>query len=323
MLSGNQKKENGQGTIVEKGKIRQKGYFYPYIRYWDLFIIFIPVIIWYGVFCYAPMYGITIAFKNFSLTRGVFGSEWVGFAHFRKIFASPTFWEVFRNTIEISALRIIFGFPAPIILALLINEIDSKKFMKVNQTISYLPHFLSWVVMAGMFVQFLSPSYGFLNTILKSVGLPAIYFMGDPRWFRFTLIVTGIWASVGWNSIIYVASITSIDPQLYEAAKIDGAGRFRQTLHITLPSIAPVITIQLIFISGSIINAGFDQIFNMYNEAVQRVSDIIDTFVYRKGLANMQYSYASAVGLFKNVISFTLILITNAIAKCFNDYGIW
>ena len=264
-----------------------------------------------------------IAFKNFKLADGFWGSDWAGLKHFIKLFNSSAFWEVFRNSIEISFLRIVFGFPAPILLAILLNEVVSTKFKRIIQTLSYLPHFLSWVVMAGIFIQILSPSTGIINRFLNAFGIDSIYFMGDPNWFRFTLIATGIWSGVGWGSIIYIASITAIDPQLYEAAVVDGANRFQRMMKITLPSLAPVITITLILNTGNIINAGFDQIFNMYNDAVMKVSDIIDTYVYRKGLVGMEFSYSSAIGLFKNVISVLMIMVTNMIAKRINEYGIW
>lgn len=298
-------------------------YFEPYKKNYDIFLLFLPVLLWYLIFCYLPMYGIVIAFQDFKLAVGIKGSEWIGLEQFKKLFRSPSFLRVFQNSVEISLLRIIFGFPLPILLALMLNEVKSKTFKKVSQTISYLPHFLSWVVLAGVFTQILSPSTGIVNQILNAIGIDSIYFMGDPKWFRFTLIATGIWQSVGWGSIIYIAAITSIDSQMYEAAVIDGANRFQQIIKITLPSIAPVITIQLILTSGSIINAGFDQIFNMYNDSVMKVSDIIDTFVYRKGLTEMQFSFSTAVGLFKNVISFALVILTNTISKRVNDNGIW
>ncbi|MDD6174294.1 MAG: ABC transporter permease subunit [Firmicutes bacterium] len=314
-----QPKKSGQ-QYRKNGIVR---FFEPYKKNYDIFLLFVPVLLWYLIFCYLPMYGIVIAFQDFKLADGILGSQWIGFENFKKLFRSPSFLRVFRNSVEISLLRIIFGFPLPILLALMLNEVRNKAFKKVSQTISYLPHFLSWVVLAGVFTQILSPSTGIVNRLLNAIGIESIYFMGDPQWFRFTLIATGIWQSVGWGSIIYIAAITSIDSQMYEAAVIDGANRFQQIIKITLPSIAPVITIQLILTSGSIINAGFDQIFNMYNDSVMKVSDIIDTFVYRKGLAEMQFSFSTAVGLFKNVISFAMVIITNAISKRVNDNGIW
>lgn len=296
---------------------------HPYSKNFDIFLLFIPVILFYLIFHYAPMYGALIAFKDYKIMKGFSGSEWIGFRNFIDLFNTPSFWEVFRNTIIISCLRLLFGFPAPIILAILLNEITNSVYKKLIQTISYLPHFLSWVVLAGIFTQFLSPSTGLVNQVITMFGGKPVFFMGAPDWFRFTLITTGLWQSIGWGSIIYLASIASINVEMYEAAVVDGANRLQQIMYITLPSLVPVITITLILSMGSIINAGFDQIFNMYNPNVYRVADIIDTYVYRKGLAGMEYSFASAVGLFKNIIAISLIFTTNAVAKRVNEYGIW
>ncbi|NSW90424.1 MAG: sugar ABC transporter permease [Firmicutes bacterium] len=269
------------------------------------------------------MYGIVIAFKNYKFRLGVFGSPWIGFENFRTMFRGVDFFNVFRNTLIISFYKLIFTFPAPIILALLLNEVRNRAYKKTIQTISYLPHFLSWVILAGVFMQLLSPSQGPINYIIKSLGGKAIYFLGDPKWFRTTLVATSVWKGIGWGSIIYIASISSINPELYEAAYIDGANRFVQTIKITLPSIVPVITIMFILSTGSLINDDFDQIFNLYNPAVYDVADVISTYTYRMGLVQMQYSFSTAVGLFKNIISFLLIMITNYITSRFSEYGIW
>ena len=287
--------------------------------------MFIPVLLWFILFDYVPMHGILIAFEDFKIGKGVFGSKFVGFANFRKLFQSPTFLRAFVNTVVISALRIVTTFPAPIILALLLNEVRHKRFKKVAQTITYLPHFLSWVVLAGIFLQILSPTSGVVNEVLNALGFESVYFLGDPKWFRFTLIITGLWKEVGWSTVIYMAALTSIDMELYEAAELAGANRWQKCIHITLPCLMPIITIQLILTAGSIMNGGFDQIFNLYNDGVMKVGDIIDTYVYRKGLESMGYSFATAAGLFKNVISFAMVLLTNRASKRFTDgeYGLW
>jgi len=269
------------------------------------------------------MYGIVLAFKDYRFRLGILKSPWVGLENFYTMFRGIDFPKVFRNTVIISFYKLIAGFPAPIILALLLNEVRNKTYKKTIQTISYLPHFLSWVILAGVFIQLLSPSQGPVNYVIKLLGFEPIYFLGDPKWFRFTLVVTSIWKGVGWGSIIYLASISSINPELYEAAYIDGANRFQQVLKITLPSLAPVITIMFILNTGSLINDDFDQIFNLYNVAVYDVADVISTYTYRVGLVQMQYSFSTAVGLFKNIISFILILITNYITSLFGEYGIW
>ncbi|MEA4824239.1 MAG: ABC transporter permease subunit [Clostridiaceae bacterium] len=288
-----------------------------------LMIMLLVGLVYYIIFCYGPMYGIQIAFKDYKFRKGIWGSEWVGLDWFRKMFSGQNFIVVFRNTILISLYKMIAGFPAPIIFALLLNELGGKWFKKTVQTVSYLPHFLSWVILGGIFLQILSPSTGAMNYLIRMFGGTPIYFLGDIRWFRSTMVILSVWKGFGWGSIIYLATMSSINPELYEAATIDGAGRWKQALNITIPSIAPIIAIMFILNSGSIINDDFDQIFNLYNETVYRVGDVISTYVYRQGLIEMKYSYTTAVGLFKNVISFGIILLTNFITSKFSEYGIW
>ena len=269
------------------------------------------------------MYGLQIAFKDYLIMRGIWSSPWAGLENFREMFAIGSFWEVLRNTVFISLLKIIFGFPAPIILALLLNEIKSGIFKKTTQTITYLPHFVSWVILGGLFKQFLSPSMGPINEFIKFVGVKPIYFLADSKYFVMTLVITSVWKGIGWGSIIYLAALSGIDPALYEAATIDGASRFQRVKYITLPSLTPVITIMLIFALRGIIMDDFDQIFNLYNVAVYNVGDVLSTYVYRKGLIEMKYSFATAVGLFKTVVGFIFIITANAITKRINEYGIW
>jgi ABC-type polysaccharide transport system, permease component len=294
-----------------------------YLKNKDLFVMLIPVLLYYICFCYIPMGGIVIAFKDYKLMKGIGGSPWVGVDNFIELFTTPSFYEILGNTLWISILRLLFGFPAPILLALLLNEVRSARYKKTVQTISYLPHFLSWVILTGVFQQLLSPSTGAVNALLGKFGIEPIYFLGSPKWFVFTIIFTGVWQSAGWGTVIYLAAIAGIDPQMYEAAMLDGAGRMKRILYITLPSLAPTITITLILSTGNILNAGFDQIMNMYNEAVYEVGDIIDTYVYRRGLEGMQYSYSTAVNLFKNVIGLGFVLITNKIAQKLGDSSLW
>ncbi|MEA4890031.1 MAG: ABC transporter permease subunit [Clostridiaceae bacterium] len=295
-------------------------------QYWKnryLVLLLLPALIYFLIFCYGPMYGVQIAFKNFIFRLGIIGSPWVGLDNFRLLFSIKSFGEVFRNTLVISIYKLITGFPAPIIFAILLNEIRQVKFKKTVQTISYLPHFVSWVVLGGLFIQFLSPSTGPINVLLKAMGIEPIYFLADTKWFRSVLVVTSMWKGFGWGSIVYLASITSISPQLYEAAEIDGASRLRKIVSITLPELTPVITIMLIFSIGGIVGDDFDQIFNLYNAAVYSVGDVLGTYIYRVGLIDMKYSFSTAVGLFRNVISFALVLFANMAAKRFNEYGIW
>ncbi len=322
----------GKSASAQKAPVRSKKKENGFVRtlksygkQYQLVLMFLPAAITLALFAYAPMYGLTIAFKDFVLLKGISGSPWVGLENFRKLLTAPSFSEVFVNTIKISFLRLIFGFPAPILLALLLNEVGNARFKKVVQTISYLPHFLSWVVLAGIVIQILSPSSGIVNQIIVMFGGNPIYFVADPRYFVPMLIVTGIWKEVGWGTVVYLASITSISPELYEAATIDGAGRFQKMLHITLPALRPVVSIMFILNSGNLINAGFDQIYNLYNPAVYKVADIIDTYVYRRGLLDMKYSFSSAAGLFKNIISFALVLTTNGLVKVISgkENGIW
>jgi putative aldouronate transport system permease protein len=297
--------------------------FQQYWRYRHLILLMLPGIIYFVIFRYLPIYGLTIAFKDYKFLDGIMGSAWVGLDVFKDVFNRAAFWEVFRNTFIISIYKLVWGFTPPIIFALLLNEIGNAFYKKVVQTISYLPHFVSWVVLGGLFIQFLSPSIGPMNILLKAFGITPIYFLGDPKWFRTTLVLTDIWKSVGWGSIIYLASLSNIDTEMYEAAAIDGASRFQKMRYITLPSLSPVITIMLILAVGKLVNDNFDQIFNLYNPAVYGVADVLGTYTYREGMENMYYSYATAVELFKNVIAFTLVITANMIAGKINEYGIW
>ena len=287
--------------------------------------MFLPVVVYFVIFKYIPMAGIVIAFKDYKIKYGMFGSEWVGLANFTKAFATPTFARSVTNTLTISGLKLLFGFPAPIILALMLNEVSHVRFKKTVQTITYLPHFLSWVVLAGMVQQLLSPNNGAVNAVLRDVfGVQkSIYFLGDNHYFRGTLVVTDIWKNVGWSSILYLATISGIDQALYEAATVDGATRWQCTRYITIPSLVSTIVIMLILNVGSIMDAGFDQVFNLYNSAVYKTGDIIDTYVYRYGMGDMKYSLATAVGLFKNVIAFILVVGTNLITRRISGEGIW
>lgn len=299
--------------------------FYGYKRHFPLVVMAVPMIVYFIIFKYIPMAGLTLAFKEFNLTEGIWGSPWVGLVYFEKAFASKTFMRSFYNSIIISAYKILFGFPMPIILALMLNEVRSLNYKKILQTVSYLPHFLSWVVVAGILTQLLSPNNGSINFVLTNwFGFEKpIFFLGDNAYFRGTLIVTDIWKDVGWGSVLYIATLSSISPELYEAAVCDGATRWQRMVHITLPALVPTITIMLILRVGGVMDAGFDQVFNLYNSAVYETGDIIDTFVYRYGLGDMEYSFSTAVGLFKNIIGFILVVGTNVITTRLNGNGIW
>lgn len=288
-----------------------------------LYVFLLPAIACFFVFYYIPMYGTILAFKDFNLVKGIMGSPWVGLANFKQLFNGATFLQVLQNSVIINAYKLIFGFPAPIILAILLSEIKNTKFKKVTQTVSYFPYFLSWVVLYGIFMDFLSPSVGPINIILSSLGIKPIFFLADPHWFRFTLVTTSIWKNAGYGSIIYMAAIVGINHELFEAAIVDGASRVKRIIHITIPSILPMITIMLVLNIGNLIKDDFDQIWNFLNPAVYDKGDVIATYVYRSGILDFNISYATAAGLFQNVIALILVLSANYITKRINEYGLW
>lgn len=286
-----------------------------YVKHKYFFFMFVPILLYFFIFHYIPMYGALIAFKDFSPFQGFYKSPWVGLKYFRELFGGMYFLPVLRNTLIINFSKLIFSFPAPIILALLLNEVRCAPYKKFVQTVSYIPHFFSWVIIAGIIIEVLSPSRGIVNYVLQLFGLEPIFFMAEKSWFRDILVASHIWKEVGWGSIIYLAAIAGINPELYDVAEIDGAGRLRKIWSITLPSIRPVIVIMFIFATGGLINDNFDQVYNLLNVKVMEVGDVIGTYTYREGIMNMNYSYASAIGLFKNVISFSLVMTTNWLAK--------
>lgn len=287
-----------------------------------IYLMALPVLAYYLVFHYGPMYGLLIAFKDFSPGLGIWGSPWIGFDHFNDFFQSHYFGRLIRNTVLINVYELLFAFPASIVLALLINEIRSSLFKRAVQTVSYLPHFISIVVVVGMMVDFLARD-GLINQLLAAFGLESIPFLRQPEWFRFLYVSSGIWQGIGWGSIIYLAAISNIDPTLYEAAKMDGAGRWKQTLHITIPGIMPTIVILLILSMGSMMTVGSEKVLLMYNPLTYETADVISTYVYRKGILEANYGYTTAVGLFNSVISFALIVAANGISKRVSDNKLW
>lgn len=327
---------NINAEINEKGKTNvdslQKDYFVPKSskisvkrrmrRYYQIYIMLIPVVAFFIIFCYAPMYGIVLAFKDYSIRKGILGSDWVGLKHFTTLFSQLQFQRAFWNTLKISAIRIVCTFPIPIIFAILINEMCYKKYKKTLQTIMYLPYFISWLVLGGLVKQILD-SYGPINNLLNSIFNTRIAFLTESQYFLWILLISEIWKGTGWGTIIYVASMASISPEMYEAAEIDGCKRWGKIVKITLPSIAPTVTVMLILSIAGIMNAGFDPIFNLYNPLIYDVSDIIDTYAYRIGIADSQFDIGTAIGLFKSVINFALLLIANFIAKKLNGSGIY
>jgi putative aldouronate transport system permease protein len=292
-----------------------------YFRHIYLFLL--PAILWFLVFAYYPMYGILIAFKDFKYNLGILGSSWAGFKYFEQFLNDSSFYDVLRNTLSISALKLIFGFPAPLILALMLNAVMHKRIKRVFQTISYLPHFVSWVVVVTLLQKILSPNVGLINDIRYQMGLDPIFFMGKPELFYPLVIISDVWKGVGWGSIIYLAALTNIDPHLYEAAEIDGAGRWSKLFKITLPCLTPTIAILLIFSLSGILNAGFDQIWLMQTPATLGVSEILDTYVLKTGLQQGQLAYSTAIGLFKSAISLLLIVAVNHISRRVSDVSLW
>lgn len=289
-----------------------------------LYLLLLPGILYFLVFRYIPMYGVVIAFQDFKLSKGIFDSQWVGLKQFEMLIQGLSFPGVFKNTVIISLYKLLVGFPAPIILALLLNEVRSRKFKKVTQTIVYLPHFISWVILAGLIATFLHPDTGIVNEIVKVFNNgQGIDFLASKTYFRSILVITEVYKSVGWGSIIYIAAISGIDSEIYEAAMVDGAGRFRRIWNITLPALKSTIIVVLILNMGGILNAGFEQIYLLYNPRVYEVADVIDTYVYRSGLQQSNYSLATAAGLFKSVISMVLVIGTNKISHLFKEDGIW
>lgn len=295
-------------------------------KYWQLYLLFIPVVIWYILFSYAPMTNVTIAFKKFSVIRGIKGSPWVGWGNFQQMFAAPMFWRAFRNTLIISMENLLFGFPAPIIFALLLNEISAPRFKKTVQTISYLPHFISWSVAGGLVYMLLSLNTGTINNLVAALGGQPQNFIGSNRWFRAIVVISSIWKSLGWSAIVYLAAITGVDEQLYEAAYMDGAGRLSRLWHVTLPGIRSTISVMLILQVGNLLSVNFDQIYILLNEMVYETGETLDYYIYRVGLySTNNFSMATAVGLIKSLIGFVLVLTTNVITKKITDGegGIW
>ena len=275
------------------------------------------------IYNYGPMVGLLMAFENYKPTKGLFGSEWVGLGNFRRLFSYPNIESIIFNTVYISVFKLILGIIVPVLFALLLNEIKNRFFSGYVQVVTCLPYFLSWVILGGVFTNILSPSNGIVNEIIKFFGGTPIYFLGDNQTFPWTLIITDTWKNFGYSSIVYLAAMSSIDPALYEAAEMDGAGRLKKILHVTLPGIVPMIFVMTVLSLGNVLNAGFDQIFNLYSPQVYQSGDILDTFIYRLGIEDAQYSMSTAVGLLKSVISLVLISIGYKLAEKYGDYRVF
>lgn len=287
-----------------------------------LLLMTLPCVVFLVIFRYVPMYGVVLAFRRFDITNP-FGGDWVGLWYFEMFFTSRNAWKIIRNTFVLNFYSLLFAFPAPIILALLINEVQSRWFAKTFQVISYLPHFISVVIICSMIHLALSPSTGFVNNILRTLGFKEVYFMIEPRWFRSIYIVSGIWQQIGWGSIIYIAAISGINVEIYEAAVIDGAGRFRQAIHVTLPSIANTVIILLILRMGRMLSVGAEKVLLLYNPMTYETADVLSTYLFRVGLVNANYSLGTAVGLANSVVSLILLISVNYVAKRVSQVGIW
>ncbi len=288
-----------------------------------LYLMFLPVFLYYVIFRYGPMLGLSIAFKDYNAYLGFEKSPWVGFKYFQQFFNSIYLWRLVRNTLLINLYDLLFNFPAAIVLALLLNEVQNRRFKKTVQTITYMPYFISSVVIASMVVQFLSPSSGIVNNIIAAMGGERQYFMVQPESFRTIYTLMNLWKNVGWNSIIFLAAISGINGELYEACRVDGGGHLRQTWHITLPGIAGTIVIMLIMRLGHVLDAGYETILLLQSNPILETSDVIGTYVYRRGLKGGEYSYATAVNMFQSVIGFAMVIIANWLSRRYSDTSLW
>lgn len=294
------------------------------LRDWELILLSIPMIVFFAIFCYWPMYGVVIAFKRFSPTKGILGSPWAGLKYFEQVFTSPYLYRLMRNTFLIGVYGLFWGFPVPILFALMLNEVKHSGYKRVVQTVSYLPYFVSTVIICGLMHNFFSPNSGVVNAIYTELtGNPAINFMGEPRWFRTLYIGSGIWQSMGWDSIIYLAALSGIDMELYDSAKVDGCNRFQSIWHITLPGIRNTMMILLILRMGGIMSAGFEKIILMYSSATYEVADVVSSYTYRKGILDAKYSFGAAFGLVNSVINIVFLVVANSISRKFSETSLW
>lgn len=290
---------------------------------WLLYLFLLPALVYILVFHYAPIYGIQIAFKDFDPVLGITGSPWVGMKYFTRFFASPRFSTILTNTITLSVYGLVAGFPAPIILALMLNYTPNVRLRRFAQTVTYAPHFISTVVVVGMLSAFMSPTSGFINTLIKMMGGEPVYFFGKAEYFQHIYVWSDIWQSCGWGSIIYLAALTSVSPELHESAIIDGANKLQRILHIDLPTILPTTVIMLILSAGNIMNVGFEKTYLLQNSLNLTTSEVISTYTYKVGLLQAQYEYSTAIGLFNNVVNFAMVLLMNKVSKLVSGNSLW
>ena len=292
-------------------------------EYLTLYLFLLPAVVLVVIFCYIPIGGLVIAFQDFNIFQGIGGSTFVGLANFRKAFSDPYFLRALKNTLIINSYKLLYWIPLPLILALMINEIGFMPLRKTVQTVLYMPHFLSWVIVGGIFTSLLTVNGGVVNKLLTSLGMKPIRFLTDGNWFREVLIWSAMWKEAGWGTIVYLAAITAVDPMLYEAALIDGASKWRRIWNITIPALASTIVIVLMLSLGNLLGNSFEQILVMYNSTVYDTADVIGTYTYRIGIGQMQYSYSAAIGMFNSVVGFALVVTTNALCRRFLDRSIW
>lgn len=294
-------------------------------KYWQLYLLLIPVVAYFIVFKYTPMLGAQISFRKFKFSQGIWGSNWVGLKHFVRFFSSYQAVTLLSNTLVLSVLSLVFCFPFPIFLALIINELKTDRGRNIVKTVTYAPHFVSTIVVVGMMMSMCSPSTGVINTLLVRLGLTdePLYLMGSGKYFRLMYIVSAIWKDSGWNAIIFISALSAIDPGLYEAARVDGASRFKQLIHVTLPGILPTIIIMLILESGKMMSIGFEKVYTMQTDLNLSVSEVISTYTYKIGLERFEYDYATAIGLFNSVVNFTILLLVNGISKRVSETSLW
>ncbi|WZL78679.1 ABC transporter permease subunit [Eubacteriales bacterium mix99] len=288
-----------------------------------LYLLFLPTIVYFFVFAYMPLYGLLIAFKDYNPYQGIWGSPWAGLRHIRDFLHSVYFWRLIYNTITINIYDLLVGFPLPVILALMINSVKNNFMKRSVQTIVYLPHFISVIVVSGMLVSFLSPSSGIINYLIKTLGGKAVHFLAEPGWFKSIYVLSGVWQNAGWNSIIYIAALAGIDAQLYESATIDGANNWKQLIYITIPGILPTIIIMLILRIGSLFSVGFEKIILLYNPLTYKTADVISTYVYRRGIQDADFSYSTAIGLFNSLINFAMLVLFNQFSRKISETSLW
>lgn len=321
---------NASSTMMIRGNKRafhawKRAWVRSLKKYWQLYLLLIPVVVYYVMFKYVPMTGVQIAFKEFNFRKGIWGSPWVGWEHFERFFASKKSFDVIWNTLSLSLLSMLITFPLPIALALLFNELHNQKLKKVVQTITYAPHFVSTVVVVGMMFSMCSMSTGVINKIIVAIGISdePLYLMGYAKYFRMMYIISDVWKNTGWSAIIFVSALAAIDPTLYEAARVDGANRIKQLIHVTLPSIIPTIVIMLILKSGNVLSVGFEKAYAMQTNLNLSVSEVIATYTYKQGINDMEYDYATAIGLMESVVSFILLVIVNYASRKLSETSLW